>query len=1245
MAMAFLVPSISFASKSYCAESSLCYRILTQGQGVFSINVPSIPSSTSSILPPASSIPVDNLIRKLSMEDSFAQNSTAASALKQKELNFFKKNRDIYAPYTKKTIVSLDRYISLHKRGLKVLNNLQIIAKIIKCNRDKHTTPNQCAKKAGKDVLMQIVGGKAIQYLGLASAGTLGALVWADVKAVVDTAKFYNEATGLIEDEKNAQNQKIDRLALGANMESMKFYLKLSRIRYEQNQNSLAELLILFWKNAENQSVKLKTPESDFSHAWKRIEAKNYSKMIEDTCKKEATIDERCDSLLNYYSSVTNNPLLKTNSNVALTASKFQTALYGSFEKKCTNFSKETKKNIEIAIQKKVDSLHHWYSLLDFSITKAKQAQEKYLSDQKKYLQKNRNLNQHYKQQLVEKYGKTSPEYANGIFLLNKFRRQMKAYEPKKIKGNFKYISKRVYLLAEDFELTKGKLAKVFNDVEIFAKKLDKTNKSLKSVAQSKAKNLADKFKPCYAKFITDNSSQCKDESLQKVNKTQKEIDAIAELSMKANKKCQTTKALLSELQGQINDERKRVDSIKYQLKTFNTSIKNSENTQKKLKKYYENIENSINNMGKASTELGEFSLKICRKTKTLNDYKISDYAHNKTYRWIQNNKNEFKKKLTKFHDIYLNVLSYKKTIYDILNKKDTRNTKNINNNINKIRTLSKNININMAQAETLIQNNNHMYSIAYSRKQVVKKSLGRLEKECGIQLKNKINKLYKSLDNIILMKCPNNLMAKFKNLKNTTAVIIKDISVLSKQASNNKHMQKYTLSTKEKKNLKMTLLLVDSYKLRAKGFLMDGASCIDSSQKIMKKVFVPNVMGMKLLGALNTLKKKGFNSIFTGEKRQTLSKDKENIVFNQKPQTRRRVKKETKIILDYYMSKKQTIKILMAKKQCPQNSIKVWIKSQNVADCSCEGPVFVWNKSRKACITQKQYALENINCLRFPGTVPDYVNGKAMCVCAKNLVPNKAKDACITIGAFNLENTKCQNGKKAVLYNGIVKCQCPSRTWWLKNINRCVTQYEWSQYCNSNFLGSIPANNASGCSCPKGTVWVKFMNRCASRNQIAIYCNRQFPGSVPKWDYGRNQQTCACPVGTFPRNNRCVRPIKVQPPKPIPHPTQRATCSKYSNHDYLTSSSRGVKWKCHYDSASKRLSSETQYIRGHQTMTRGYYRNGKLHTVYKYRNGVRYGVQTVYSEHGKARCIEFNANGRTVHHANSGPYGNYDCR
>ncbi len=391
-------------------------------------------------------------------------------------------------------------------------------------------------------------------------------------------------------------------------------------------------------------------------------------------------------------------------------------------------------------------------------------------------------------------------------------------------------------------------------------------------------------------------------------------------------------------------------------------------------------------------------------------------------------------------------------------------------------------------------------------------------------------------------------------------------------------------------KNRKIILLLVENYLLRAKKFAVDGAFCVVLSEEIMKKVFIPDVTGMKFKEALSVLGGKGLNNVLEGKIKQTLSKKLERRVFDQKPQVKKRVKKDTKIILDHYASYGDTVESLMAQKKCSKNTVKVWNEVLKEVDCVCEGPAFVWNingsacitkreaeeeikndamskancpskfpgsenfwnalkkevdcicpepalvwnKAQNACITKDEAMLENLDCSQWPGSVPGYFDGKAGCVCPSPLYRNKDNSACITEEEARLENANCQNGKVAILDYGVVKCQCPQRTWWVESLGKCATQYEWSEYCNSQWPGTVPSNNDLGCSCPNGTTWFQELNKCANNYQVSAFCDQQHPGSVPQWDNQNNRQICVCPQGTKPQNNRCVssqqQPVYVPP-------------------------------------------------------------------------------------------------------------------
>lgn len=688
--------------------------------------------------------------------------------------------------------------------------------------------------------------------------------------------------------------------------------------------------------------------------------------------------------------------------------------------------------------------------------------------------------------------------------------------------------------------------------------------------------------------MFTVKSEGCKEKFATKLENIEKEITSIKEFSDGVQGKCAEIQKLLEDQQKQIDLEKKTISEIKTQIKEFVEKIKNTEQAKEKLGEIDQKIEKLTVEIEDLVSDLGELSLKICEKTKTLNDHKIKDNEHEKTFQWIQKNKKELKIYLNKIKEHYKEIESHKQMISTIMNeyktiKADERDS--IDQSITKMDTLATEIDTTVAQVNQMLIDNLKDVSVLYSRKQAVKKSIKNLGEACEKELESDIKRFNEQLTAIKISRCSKELESKIKNLESNSKSIKKESTALTKQMGENKKKYKeYSKNIKKieslKKDREVTILLADNYLQRGKRFAVDGAFCVVLSEEIMKKVFIPNVIGMKFIDALSTLSRKGLNNISEGNIKQTLSKELERKVFNQSPQTKKRVKKETKITLDHYASYGDTIESLIAQKNCPNNTVKVWNESLKGVECVCQGPVFVWNKSEtacitqeqaaleekndamakadcpreypgsinswnsitkkvdciclgptlvwnkanNACITQKEAALEKINCSQWPGSKPGYFNGKAGCVCVKPLVRSQKRAACITQEEAALENANCQNGKVAILDNGIVKCQCPQNKFWSDNLGKCATSYELSQDCNHRFPGSIPSKHSSGCSCPNGTTWVKGMNRCANSDQISQFCKQQFPGSVPQWDYQNNKQACVCPKGSQPMNNRCVK-------------------------------------------------------------------------------------------------------------------------
>jgi predicted nucleic acid-binding Zn-ribbon protein len=327
---------------------------------------------------------------------------------------------------------------------------------------------------------------------------------------------------------------------------------------------------------------------------------------------------------------------------------------------------------------------------------------------------------------------------------------------------------------------------------------------------------------------------------------------------------------------------------------------------------------------------------------------------------------------------------------------------------------------------------------------------------------------------------------------------------------------------------------------------------CMVEAQKLMQKSFVPNVVGLPYQMAIEQLHKHGFFTIMEKNLGEAPTKKLDNIVTSQSPLRVKRVAKSTKVVLTYYdkykteeEKEKELKDKLMAEKICPTNMTKKWDALNKKVDCKCIGPVFVWNydhtqcitqqeadeeqkriamasincsklydgsinswneiskkvecvclgpvlvwnKNKTACITQKEAALENLDCSRWPGSMPGYQNGKASCICKPGLVPNKAGNACITEIEAAYENANCQNGMVPVLTTDqSVICQCPPNKWWVEEIHHCVTFYEWDRYCKQNYPGSEPGDEWQACKCPANT----------NRNPITHECVPDTPPAPP---------------------------------------------------------------------------------------------------------------------------------------------------
>lgn len=439
-------------------------------------------------------------------------------------------------------------------------------------------------------------------------------------------------------------------------------------------------------------------------------------------------------------------------------------------------------------------------------------------------------------------------------------------------------------------------------------------------------------------------SDGCKEKYLSELERLDKEIDSIKDFSDTTIGKCVAAKKVLDKLQVEIKLEKNVFSEIKSQINNLVKKMKNTEKAKELLEDNDQKIEKLATEIENILSDLGELSLKICQKTKTLNDYKINDDEHEKTFTWIQKNKRELKVYLKKVKERYKKIESYKNKIIDIIKELETVELKAmemIEKSIQKMNTMSEKIDTVVAQVEGAIQENTINELRIYSRKLAVKKSLEKLSEKCGSELENEIKAFYARVKEIVLFKCSKEIKAQINSLKASSSKKKKEkVESTEKIDQTKKQFKEYTENIKNiqslEKNREIILSLIKNYLLRAKRFAEDGALCVVLSEEIMKKVFIPKVTGMKFKDALGVLSDKGLNNVSSGKIKQTLSKDSESSVFNQHPEVKRRVKKETKIILDHYASYGDTVENIMAQKNCSKNTVKIWSEVLKEVDCVC---------------------------------------------------------------------------------------------------------------------------------------------------------------------------------------------------------------------------------------------------------------------------------------------------------------------
>ena len=1101
----FAIVTLSlFAKADEFKERTLFDRVLYKG--IVSINIPdSIPSFDYVPSSSPSDLPIDRLIRKLAVKNKAPIYSSEKVELDQYERNiarqqsiFLKKYRVIFSRWDRSGLSKLDAYMAMHKESLSALNDLQIFAGIVKCLRNDKSTPEQCASRWVKDAATRFMVGKAVVYLGLGGLTTMGALAQADVKAVFDVARLYNEVTGSIEDREVIEQQERDRAALGVDIDSMKSYLDLQLARYEQDQNIISDLLVRSWKNSEESLNKLKRAQKELTSAWKQLEHHKYSDRLRKGCEKESSLDEQCTSLMHSYDLKTKQPKPKDRAGIPLAASTFRGILRNDFTQACSALFKNIKKEIDRSgIGAKIDTLYYLYQDLNASMRDAEYAFEEYKINKERYLQRNINLSIHYRQQLDEKYGVHSSEYNEGTSALRAFKKKMTNFQPKAFRSlqYYDYVGKRLKIVKADFEFEKVIINKSFKEIEHYIEEISDTRKGLDATLRGKSEKLAAALKACLYDFDR-RSHGCREEYDSKIVSIRKNIDKVKHISDIAMAKCTAAAALGERIEEQVEREKGMLSGLAVKVTSFEKKISAAQKVAEEIRGDDQKIAKWAKEIESRLTDLGALSLKICQKTKGLNDDTVSSDVHQKNARWIQENKKEFKVYLKQIKEIYREIKASQKKIaaakdrYTSVKSKDMENMEQMLDNINH---LSSEFDTAVKKADRTISDNLAALSLVLSRKQAVRRSIKALGKLCEKEHKKEIDALRGRLPGIELPICPERISVEVDGSKSTFVKLDEEREKLIEKIRQVKSRFKRTEESLKKiesleEDRKMILLLVDSYLLRSEKFATDGSLCVVLSEEMMKRVFIPQVTGMKLDRSLDLLRRAGLNNITLQSMGEAASRALENKVMRQSPDTHKRVKKETKITLTHYghfttqaerAAAEQTISdqndcskwpgsvpgyqggqygcicpdgtvqnrannacitreeareeqknAALAEADCPARypgSVNYWNDASRRVGCRCPGPTKVWNRARNACITREQAALETMDCSRWPGSIPGYQNGNPSCVCPGGMVHNSANTACVTERQARQEKTDCSRWPGTVpgYSNGQFGCVC----------------------------------------------------------------------------------------------------------------------------------------------------------------------------------------------------------------------------
>ncbi len=349
-----------------------------------------------------------------------------------------------------------------------------------------------------------------------------------------------------------------------------------------------------------------------------------------------------------------------------------------------------------------------------------------------------------------------------------------------------------------------------------------------------------------YDKFQAENSNLCKEKFASKIQNIKKEISAIKNFSNNSVANCKTTKETLDQLAKKIEIEKNSFAEFTSKINDLMKKMKDTEKVKEALEKHDQKIDKLAKEIENILSELGEFSLKICQKTKSLNDHSISSAEHSKTAQWIQDNKKELKIYVESIKERHKEIDSYKKEIKKFVYDEallDTQEVDNLKTKLNSMDNLSKEIIAATAQAKKILVDSIKSNSGLYARKQAIRKSIDNLKNECGDKLSNEIKMLNEQFNTIDFSQCTKDLGSKIKNLKNSALLIQNNITKLNEQMNENQNLfTEYTQNVEKikslNKNREITLLLVNNYVLKAKRFGTDGAICVVLSEETMKKVF-----------------------------------------------------------------------------------------------------------------------------------------------------------------------------------------------------------------------------------------------------------------------------------------------------------------------------------------------------------------------------------------------------------------------